>query len=180
MDVCRSESTSQEWNGSLPGKLSQSSLIEVICFFSPIFSYLCLLVATFNPCQGKPPLRKYIKTCPSDSKSSRRDCSANTSVKRRNTADQTPMSLTSAKMGVDAHVPCWREQAFSFAIRYMPGFRMVVMLSHAEIDHVDYLVDHDQPTLNPGERRGGGSEHSPSLPFVPGRPIRKWSGLISR
>jgi len=62
----------------MPGKPSQSSLIRVVCFFSPIFSYFCLFVAAFNPCQGKLPLRKYMKTCPSDSRSSRRDCSAYT------------------------------------------------------------------------------------------------------
>ena len=60
---------------NIPGNPSHSSLIGVDCFFSPIFSYFCLLVAAFNPCQGRPPLRKYMKTCPIASKSSRRDCS---------------------------------------------------------------------------------------------------------
>jgi hypothetical protein len=49
----------------------------VVCFFSPIFSYFCLFVAALRPCQGKLPRRKYIKTCPSDSRSSRLDCSVN-------------------------------------------------------------------------------------------------------
>jgi len=49
--------------------------MAVVCFFSPIFSYFCLLVAAFKPCQGSPPLRKYIKTCPKASRSSRLDCS---------------------------------------------------------------------------------------------------------
>jgi hypothetical protein len=34
------------------------------------------LVAAFSPCQGSPPLKKYIKTWPRASKSSRLDCSA--------------------------------------------------------------------------------------------------------
>lgn len=59
----------------LPGYPSHRSLIAVVCFFSPIFSYFCLLVAAFRPCHGRPPLRKYMKTCPNASRSSRRDCS---------------------------------------------------------------------------------------------------------
>ena len=47
----------------------------VVCFFSPIFSYFCLFVAALRPCQGKLPRRKYIKTWPRDSRSSRLDCS---------------------------------------------------------------------------------------------------------
>lgn len=42
------------------GKPSQSSLIGVLCFFSPIFSYFCLFVAAFKPCHGRPPRRKYL------------------------------------------------------------------------------------------------------------------------
>ena len=91
------------------------------------------------------------------------------------------MTLTSAKMSVDAHVPCRPAQALSFAIRYMLfGFRIAVLLGHAEIDHVNDLMNRNQPTLSLGERRSGGSEHSPLLPFVPGRPIKKLSGLMSR
>jgi hypothetical protein len=48
--------------GNVPGKLSQRSLIGVVCFFSPIFSYFCLLVAALRPCHGSPPRRKYMKT----------------------------------------------------------------------------------------------------------------------
>jgi hypothetical protein len=47
----------------------------VVCFFSPIFSYFCLFVAALRPCQGKLPRRKYMKTWPRDSRSSRLDCS---------------------------------------------------------------------------------------------------------
>ena len=59
----------------LPGNESHRSLMAVVCFFSPIFSYFCLFVAAFNPCQGNPPRRKYMKTCPNASRSSRLDCS---------------------------------------------------------------------------------------------------------
>jgi hypothetical protein len=44
-------------------------------FLSPIFSYFCLFVAALSPCQGSLPLRKYMKICPSASRSSRLDCS---------------------------------------------------------------------------------------------------------
>ena len=44
-------------------------------FFSEIFSYFCFFVAAFSPCHGSDPRRKYINTYPSDSRSSRRDCS---------------------------------------------------------------------------------------------------------
>jgi hypothetical protein len=47
---------------NVPGKLSHRSLMGVVCFFSPIFSYFCLLVAAFRPCHGSPPRRKYMKT----------------------------------------------------------------------------------------------------------------------
>ena len=61
--------------GLIPGKPSHKSLIAVVCFFSPIFSYFCLLVAALSPCHGRPPLRKYINTCPRASRSSLLDCS---------------------------------------------------------------------------------------------------------
>src|SRR2546429_7360485 len=60
---------------NIPGNPSHKSLIAVVCFFSPIFSYFCLFVAAFKPCHGNPPRRKYMKTCPKASRSSRRDCS---------------------------------------------------------------------------------------------------------
>src|SRR6218665_1451743 len=59
----------------LHGKPLQSSSIGVDIFFSLIRSYFCLLVAAFRPCHTKPPRRKYIKTYPNDSMSSRRLCS---------------------------------------------------------------------------------------------------------
>ena len=112
----------------------------VVCFFSPIFSYFCLFVAAFKPCHGKLPFRKYIKTCPKDSKSSRRDCS----VRKRSVpegTDDRPAILTSAQMGVDTHVARRPTQALSFAIGYMLlGFRVTVLLGHPEVDHVNDLM----------------------------------------
>ena len=52
-----------------------SSSKGVDSFFSDILSYFWRLVAALSPCQGKLPRLKYIKTYPSDSRSSRRDCS---------------------------------------------------------------------------------------------------------
>ena len=52
-----------------------STSIGVDIFFSLIFSYFCFFVAAFRPCHGNEPRRKYIRTYPSDSRSSRRDCS---------------------------------------------------------------------------------------------------------
>lgn len=62
-------------NAAIPGNPAHSSLTIVDCFFSPIFSYFCLFVAALRPCQGSEPLKKYMKTWPRDSRSSRRDCS---------------------------------------------------------------------------------------------------------
>lgn len=59
----------------LPGNAPHNSLTDVDCFFSPIFSYFCLFVAALRPCQGSEPRKKYIKTWPNASKSSRLDCS---------------------------------------------------------------------------------------------------------
>ena len=61
---------------NLHGKLLLSSSIGVDIFFSLILSYFCRLVAAFNPCHGKLPLRKYMSTYPNDSISSLRLCSA--------------------------------------------------------------------------------------------------------
>ena len=60
---------------NLHGKLLLSSSIGVDIFFSLILSYFCRLVAAFNPCHGKLPLRKYMSTYPNDSISSLRLCS---------------------------------------------------------------------------------------------------------
>jgi len=41
-----------------PGYPLHSSEMGTDCFFSPIFSYFCLFVAAFNPCQGSVPLKR--------------------------------------------------------------------------------------------------------------------------
>lgn len=40
----------------------------------PCATHFCFLVAALRPCQGRLPRRKYMSTYPSDSRSSRRDC----------------------------------------------------------------------------------------------------------
>lgn len=47
-------------------------------FFSLMRSYFCLFVAALRPCQGREPRLKYMRTYPSDSRSSRLDCSVDT------------------------------------------------------------------------------------------------------
>lgn len=59
----------------LPGYPSQSACTPIALFVSPIFSYFCLFVGAFSPCHGSDPRKKYIKTWPKASRSSRRDCS---------------------------------------------------------------------------------------------------------
>jgi hypothetical protein len=49
--------------------------VGVVIFFSMMRSYFCFLVAAFRPCHGREPRQKYNITYPSDSMSSRRDCS---------------------------------------------------------------------------------------------------------
>ena len=91
------------------------------------------------------------------------------------------MTPTSAQVSVNAHVPCRPAQALSFAIGYMLlGFRVTVLFSHTEIDHVDDLMEPCSADAKCGQRKSREEEHSPLLPFVPGRPIRKLSGLMSR
>lgn len=52
-------------------------------FFSLMRSYFCLLVAAFRPCQGREPRLKYMRTYPSDSRSSRLDCSGKQEVEHQ-------------------------------------------------------------------------------------------------
>lgn len=89
---------------------------------------------------------------------------------------QRSKTLTSAQMGVDAHIARRPTQALSFTVGYMLlGFRVTILLGHPEVDHVDDLM---------GSADAEGSAfrgvHLPLLPFVPGRPIKKLSGLMSR
>jgi len=55
-------SVSYQANVGLPGYPRHSSSTDVAIFFSDIISYFCRLVAARNPCQGKEPRLKYIKT----------------------------------------------------------------------------------------------------------------------
>lgn len=85
------------------------------------------------------------------------------------------MIPTSTQMGVDAHVPRSTTQALSFAIGYMLfGFRVAILLGHTEIDHMDNLMGSAEA------ERCCRREHLLLLPFVPVRPIKKLSGLMSR
>ena len=54
--------------------------LVVSFFLSNIFLYLSSLLFIFNPCQGKFPLKKYMRTYPTDSKSSLRLCSISSSA----------------------------------------------------------------------------------------------------
>ena len=104
---------------TLQGNPSQRSLMAVNCFFSPIFSYFCLLVAALSPCHGKPPRRKYMKTWPSASRSSRRDCSR-------------------PKCVLMDHVSCGARETLALAIRYVL-FRLgiSILFSHAKVNHMN-------------------------------------------
>ena len=57
------------------GKFLHRSSILVFILVSLIFLYFNYLVSAFKPCQGSFPFRKYIKTCPSPSRSSLLDYS---------------------------------------------------------------------------------------------------------
>lgn len=54
--------------------------IGVFFFVSPILWYRSLSVSAFRPCHGNMPRRKYMNMWPSASRSSRRDCSALSSI----------------------------------------------------------------------------------------------------
>ena len=79
-------------------------------------------------------------------------------------------------MGVDAHVARGSAQALSFSVgNVLLRLGIPVLLRHAKVDDVHHwAADH----LN--KRRGEGEEDGPFEFFVPGRPMRKLSGLISR
>jgi hypothetical protein len=156
----------------------------VDCFFSPIFSYFCLFVAALRPCQGKLPRRKYIKTWPRDSRSSRLDCSVDGSE-----VGITPRRAnrrTSSQVSVDTHVSCSATKTLAFTVRYMLLCLWVtILLGHPKIHDVnDWLPSqrfNAQPTTQGRDIKEGGKErHAPFAAFVPGRPTRKLSGLISR
>ena len=123
----------------LPGNPSHSSLIGVDPFFSPIFSYFCLLVAALRPCHGSPPRRKYMKTWPRASRSSRRDCSdtiKGVSIVRRINEASMKTRRTAAQVRVDTHISCCTAKAFPFTIWYVlfcPGIS--ILFCHPKIDN---------------------------------------------
>ena len=57
------------------GQPWQRDGMELLCFFSMMSLYFLDADLALRPCQGRPPLRKYMSTYPMDSRSSRRDCS---------------------------------------------------------------------------------------------------------
>ncbi|SRR6266403_1080706 len=148
----------------------------VVCFFSPIFSYFCLFVAALRPCQGKLPRRKYKKTWPRDSRSSRLDCSVSES--ERWITDQVRHDRTSAQVSVNTHVSRSSTQALAFTVRdVLLCLWITVLLGHPKI--------HDMYHCHCAQRRftcayKTKERRAPLAPFVPGRPTRKLSGLMSR
>lgn len=66
-----------------------STSIGVDIFFSLMRSYFCLLVAAFSPCQGSEPRLKYMRTYPNDSRSSRLDCSVETTSGNKDDEEET-------------------------------------------------------------------------------------------
>lgn len=117
--------------------------MTVLCFLSPIFSYFCLFVAAFNPCQGSEPRKKYMKTWPNASKSSRRDCSVDqkTEIEDEQERSYSPTAMyifffhTSSKMSVNTHITSGTRETFAFSIRdVLLCFRISVLFCHAKID----------------------------------------------
>lgn len=97
------------------------------------------------------------------------------------------VSLTSSKMGIDAHVTSGATEALPFPIWDMLlSLWIPVLLSHTKIDDMN---DYDTCVTTPERKR---LEHQPRAKtrgqmkrslleaFDPARPIRKLSGLISR
>lgn len=87
---------------------------------------------------------------------------------------------TASQMSVDAHVPSRAAQTLPFPVRYMLlRLGVAVLLRHTKVDDVDHchrIAHQDQRDSNAAKPR----PHAPFAFFVPGRPIRKLSGLMSR
>lgn len=66
-----------------------STSMGVDIFFSLMRSYFCLLVAAFRPCHGSEPRLKYMRTYPNDSRSSRLDCSVETTSGNKDDEEET-------------------------------------------------------------------------------------------
>lgn len=85
-------------------------------------------------------------------------------------------ALTSTQMGVDTHVPCRTTQALPFAVRdVLLGLGVPILLCHPKIDDVDDCTS----TYSDGQALRDYMA-VPLAVLVPGRPMRKLSGLISR
>ena len=79
-------------------------------------------------------------------------------------------------MGIDTHVSCRTTQALPFPVRnVLLGLGIPILLRHTEIDDVD-----DYTPTNSGGRALRYNMVVPLEVLVPGRPIRKLSGLMSR
>lgn len=79
-------------------------------------------------------------------------------------------------MGVDTHVPCRTAQTLPFTVRdVLFGLGIPILLRHTEIDDMDDCTS----TRSDGQALGDYMA-VPLAVLVPGRPLRKLSGLISR
>lgn len=124
-------------------------------FFSLMRSYFCLLVAALRPCQGREPRLKYIRTYPSDSRSSRLDCSVTDredtvggSASCRNISSRPHMDacLTDAKVCVNGGVAGRASQVLIFAIGdVLVCASIAVFLSQTKVNDVDQVAFLAQP-----------------------------------
>jgi hypothetical protein len=79
-------------------------------------------------------------------------------------------------MSVDTHVPSSSTQTLSFSVRNMLSrLGITVLLGHTEIDNVDDCAERMDTFAHLQLR-----QNSLFAPLVPGRPIRKLSGFMSR
>lgn len=118
-------------------------------FFSLMRSYFCLLVAALRPCQGRDPRLKYIRTYPSDSKSSRLDCSVNAergpgqsgSGRIRVINHQfVEVGLTDAQMCVNGGVAGGACQVLVLAVGdVLVRACVTIFLGQAKVDDVDEI-----------------------------------------
>lgn len=86
-----------------------STSIGVDIFFSLMRSYFCLLVAAFSPCHGSEPRLKYMRTYPNDSRSSRLDCSVETTSGNKDDEEETGFTTEqSSSGGIRRSRSAWR------------------------------------------------------------------------
>lgn len=82
---------------------------------------------------------------------------------------------TSPQMSINAHVSRRATQTFPFPVRnVLLGFRIAVLFSHSKVNDMNDYETHVNvmSAMNVGNLR--------LAAFVPGRPMRKLSGLMSR